>query len=92
MRINITTSNDPGAKKKLVGATFEAVNRLLTKREGISIQIDGGVKLSDLAEALRSISEIIEAGASVLSSAEKDPIYDQDPDDPADYWKRGNSD
>ncbi|MHA1839907.1 MAG: hypothetical protein ACTSYO_08155 [Candidatus Ranarchaeia archaeon] len=92
MRINITTSNDPAAKKKLAAATFEAVGKLLTDNSEITIQVDGKIKMSELAEALRSISEIVEAGASVLNSAEEDPMYDADPDDPADFWKKPGAD
>lgn len=72
------------AKKRFVAGVCHAINLFLTKRESISIKLEDGVTLSDAAEALRNIAEILDSAGSVTRE-------DEERDD-ADWWKDSSFD
>ena len=72
------------AKKRFVANVCHAVNLFLVKNEPISIELRDGVTLSDAADALRNVAEILDTAGSVTRE-------DEERDD-ADWWKDGSFD
>lgn len=82
MHIKITTNSlrKVASKRRFVASICLAINEFLTKGETLVIEIDGKVRLTDVGEALRHISELVDGAASITKDAE-------DESDPADWWK-----
>ena len=55
----------------------------------LKIQVDPNMSLKYISKALFSIAEIVGSGHDVIGDA-LDMGYQIDPDDPADYWKKGD--
>jgi hypothetical protein len=70
---------DPRRKKQFVAGVCQSMHEFLTSDVPISIEMKAGVSLSDAAEALRSISEMLDTAGSVTKGDEDF--------DPADAWK-----
>ena len=71
-------------KKKFVAGVCQSMHEFLSDDKPITIEIRGGVSLSDAAEALRNISEILDSAGSITKSEEEE--------DSADYWKNSDED
>lgn len=80
IKINENSLRKVGAKRRFVASVCLAINQFLTKGEALTIEIDGKVRLSDIGEALRHISELVEGAASITKDLEEES-------DPADWWK-----
>lgn len=55
----------------------------------LKITVDPNMSLNDISRALFGLAEIMASGHDVTKDAMGDDEYEIDPDDPADFWKKG---
>ena len=75
---------DPKRKKKFVASVCKCMHEFLTSDKPIEIELSGGVSLSDAAEALRNIAEILDTAGNITKGDEEA--------DAADWWKKEDDD
>lgn len=86
--IKIRPHPDRESEVFFAGSIYKSLSEYMAGNP-VKIEITPNMNLKDVADSLYAVAEIIASGANIFSKKDDDPIYDIDPDDPADNWKNG---
>lgn len=74
-------------QKDYIRSVYKALTKLMEGKD-ITITISHRIALSDLAEALDGVEEIVAAAARIMSrNKDESEDSEEEPEDPADWWK-----